>query len=78
MLESINRKVNTLMDECYHKFAERNESKRAILFLEKKINKLIDTAHRFKDFEGPIETGENKKCLSCNKTVPKIGGHNHT
>jgi hypothetical protein len=78
MLEYINRKVNTLMDECCHKFAERNESKRAIMFLEKKINKLIDTAHRFKDFEGPIETEENKKCLSCNKTVPKIGGHHRT
>ena len=66
------------MDECYHKFAERNESKRAILFLEKKINKLVETAHKFKNLEPTTETGDNAKCLSCSKNVPAIGGHHQT
>lgn len=44
----MNSKVSALMDDCYHKFADRSETKRAILFLERKINKVVEAAqHRF-------------------------------
>ena len=67
--------INFSYENSFKKFAEKAETKKALVFLEKKINRLMQNLYGEEegDREGLLVT-KGFKCISCTKDLGQMEG----
>lgn len=67
--------INFSHENSFRKLADKNETKKALVFLEKKINKLLMSMYGDEegDREGLLVT-KGFKCISCTKDLGEMEG----